>query len=304
MAAKDNIATEKLLSWDEYKDKSPELSLSSIYEHIGNKSIEVCTWYWKSIEGKKRMSLIVRVIATIFLIVGTTLPIFSGLQESVDNRLKFTQWGVALLVAAGLFTVADRIFGWSSGWMRYISTVTTMENLTRAYELEWASYIVAKGLPLDNSDVKVLFDLSVTLERELTKLQAEETTKWIAEFNTSISLLESLIKSQREETDKKLDTIRTNLSSQASAAEAEEKLKLPGAIEVSFVYKDAPKKLRISLDSKPFVDFLGYTWSQLGVPPGQHLLSVEIMSEPPQKINKVIDVQPAAIARTEVKLEL
>lgn len=106
MAKKTNISTKKMLGWDDYKDKMPEQSLPSIYEHIGNKSIEMCTWYWKSIEGKKRMSLVVRVIAMILLIVGTTLPIFSALQESVDSRLEFTQWGVALLVTAGLVTVA------------------------------------------------------------------------------------------------------------------------------------------------------------------------------------------------------
>ena len=303
MAKKTNLAVKKLLDWDQYKDKTPELSLESIYKHIETKSLEMCNWYWNSIKAKKQMSIFAMISALILLIVGTTLPIISAIQENTDMRLAFTQWGVALLVIAGLVTVSDRIFGWSSGWMRYISTVTTMENLTRAFELEWASYIVSKDKPLDISDVKVLFDLSITLEKELTKLQAEETTKWIGEFNTSISLLQSLIKSQREETDKKLDIIRTNLSSQANAAKVDEKLKLPGAMEVSFVFNNEPIKLKISLDLQTAIEFFGYTWAKLNLLPGTHLLSIEIMSNPSRKIEKVIEIQPATIVKTVINIE-
>lgn len=295
-----DISTTQLLAWNEYQDKTPDQALPSIYDHIGSKSKEMCSWYWVSIGTKRNTSLTIRASAYVLLVIGTTLPVVSALMEKADHKLLITQVGVALLVVAGLCTLADRIFGWSSGWMRYISTVTTMENLTRAFELEWASYIVSKTAPLDGTDVKALFELARTLEQELTKLQADETTKWIAEFNTSISLLESMIKSQREETDKKLDTIRTNLTSQAATAKAEEKLKLPGAIEVSFVYKAEPKKLKISIDSNTPTEFLGYTWSELNVLPGQHLLAVEVMSDPPQKINKVLDVQAATTARTTI----
>jgi hypothetical protein len=86
-------------------------------------------------------------------------------------------------------------------------------------------------------------------------LQADETTKWVAEFNTGISLLESLIKTQREETDKKLDAIRTTLTTQESAAKVEEKAKLPGALEVTLTHKSEPKKVRIGLDKNRQLNF-------------------------------------------------
>ncbi len=76
------------------------------------------------------------------------------------------------------------------------------------------------------------------------KLQTDETTQWVAMFNTGISLLESLIKTQRKETDKKLEAIRTSLSTQESTAKAEEKAKLPGALEVTLTHKAEPKKIR------------------------------------------------------------
>jgi hypothetical protein len=301
MAAKPDISTAKLSLWDEYKDKKPDEALASIYAHVDAASSMICTWYWVSIRTKRRISLAARAVAFVLLILGTSLPIFSAIQVEAVDKLKFTQWAVALLAVAGLTQVADRVFGWSSGWMRYITTVTTMENLTRAFELEWAKYIVSKLTPLDSADVKALFDLAKGLEQELTKLQAEETTKWVAEFNTGISLLESLIKTQREETDKKLDAIRTTLTTQEQAEKTEEKAKLPGAVEVALSHKAEPKKVRIALDKETPVEFLGHTWSKLNVTPGQHVLSVQILSDPPQSIERVVEVVASSVARVEIK---
>ena len=220
MAAKPDISTKQLSPWDTYKDKKPDEALASIYEHVGAVSLTARNWYWTSIRTKRWTSFSARAIAFVLLVFGTSLPIFAAIQDAPKEKLLFTQWAVALLAVAGLTQVADRIFGWSSGWMRYITTVTTMENLTRAFELEWAKYIVSKTVPLDSSDVKALFELAKGLEQELMKLQTDETTQWVAAFNTGISLLESLIKTQREETDKKLEAIRTILSTQESTAKA------------------------------------------------------------------------------------
>lgn len=261
----------------------------------------MCSWYWTSIRTKRWTSLWIRAIAFLLLAAGTSLPIFAAIQDLPKEKLLFTQWAVALLAISGLMLVADRVFGWSSGWMRYITTVTTMENLTRAFELEWAKYILSKSAPLDAADVKSLFELTRGLEQELTKLQAEETTKWVAEFNSGISLLESLIKSQREETDKKLEAIRTSLTTQETAAKADERAKSPGAVEVTLVHKSEPKMIKIALDSDTQVDFTGQVWSKLNVTPGQHVLSIQTLSEPPQKIEKVVEVQPSGVTRVEVK---
>lgn len=301
MAAKPDISTKKLSPWDEYKDKTPGEALASIYAHVAASSSMMCTWYWVSIRTKSRTSLSARSIAFVLLVLGTSLPIFAAIQAEAADKLLFTQWAVALLAVAGLTQVADRVFGWSSGWMRYITTVTTMENLTRAFELEWAKYIVSKNAPLDLTDIKTLFDLAKGLEQELTKLQADETTKWVTEFNTGISLLESLIKTQREETDKKLDAIRTTLTTQDSAAKAEEKAKLPGALEVTLTHKAEPKKVRIALDKESPVEFLGLTWSRLNIIPGQHVVSIQTISDPPQTIEKVVEIGPSSVAKIEIK---
>lgn len=302
MAAKPDISTKQLTPWDQYKDKSPEDTAAAIYAQVIAASKMMCDWYWSSIRTKRLTSLWARGFTFLFLLLGTALPILSALQKTDLDKLAFTQWAVALLAAAGLMLVADRVFGWSSGWMRYITTATTMENLTQAFKLEWGKFLVSKNGALDINDAKALYDLGAALEQELRKLQGEETTKWVAEFNTGITLLEGLIKTQSEETEKKLDIIRTTLTTQQQTAKAEEKSKLPGGIEATITHKAEVKKVSISLDNKLEEEFLGTVWAKADISPGMHKVTIKTTSESPVSIEKLVEVSASTVARFEIKL--
>jgi len=300
--SKQDIATRFVLKWDEYKEKQPHEALASIYAYITSSSKEICEWYWKSIKSKRKAALLARGVAFGLVILGTAFQIYATTLEPPSAKLWWSQFAIASLAVAALVLVGDRAFGWSSGWTRYITTVTTMENLTRAFQLEWAKHLVSKAGPLDTADIKALFDLARGLEQELLKLQADETTKWVTEFNAGIALLESAIKTQREETEKKLDVIRTTLASQETAAKAEEKSKATGSLEVTLTFKGEVKKVQITFDNDGPVEFFGTSWTKIGIVPGQHAFRLKTLSEPPHAIEKVVEVQPATVTRTELKL--
>lgn len=220
MATIPDITSDRLETWDQYKDRAPDEVLQAVYGHIDRASRQVCSWYWASIRTKRNTSLAVRGLSFVLLTLGSTLPLFAALQDKVDDRLLLTQLAVGFLVMAGLSQLADRVFGWSSGWMRYITTVTTMENLSRSFELAWARHLVERAGPPTVEDARALFDLARGLEQELMKLQAEETMRWVAEFNSGIALLDTMIKTSREEADRRLEAIRTGSGSAAGAGGA------------------------------------------------------------------------------------
>jgi hypothetical protein len=312
MASKPDIKKEPSLSWNRLKDKPPDEALKQLYEETHAISRTKCNWYWTSIRTKRWTSLCVRFLAFLLLLIGTALPLLAGLSDTATTRLVCTQVGVTLLAAAGLSQVADKVFGWSTGWMRYITTVTAMEAATSAFDIEWSKYLITKSGPLDTADIQALFALSEGLERELIKLQSEETNKWVSEFNAGLSLLDSLIKAQREETQKQLEALRTTVSSaQASAkagdkakAEAEAERKQPGAIDVTFIYKSEPKLLSVSLDGDPPEEFLGSSWSKANIPPGLHTVEVRTLGDPTESARKSIHVEPGAIAKTGIKFSM
>jgi hypothetical protein len=298
-----NISTRTFLEWDRYRDKTPEESLNSIYAHITATCKELTGWYWTSIKRKKIGALVVRWAAFLLLVTGSSLQIFATTLDVPLDRLFYTQLAVISFAIAALVLVGDRAFGWSSGWTRYITTVTTMENLARAFQIEWAGYLLQKTSALEAEDTKKLFDLARGLEQELLKLQADETTAWVTEFNAGMALLESTIKTQREETEKKVAAIRTTLEKQESAAASDEKAKVPGSVEVSLDHKGPARKVRITFGSDAPVQFLGTSWTKVEVAPGHYALKIETGTEPIQTIEKIVEVKPASIARIDIKLD-
>lgn len=302
--AKSNIQAEFRLQWDQYIGKSIADALPSIYEKAKESSRRHSGWYWESIATKRRTSLTVRAFTFVFLVLGTLLPLSAAVVKDTDLRLLMTQFGVAALAFAGLLQLADRVFGWSSGWIRYITTATAMENLIRSFELDWAAYLLGKSGQLADADVKPLFDLAAELEKALARLQDEETSAWKAEFNSGAQLLGEMIKSQRESGDKAAQAASEATAASQAVRAAAEAARKPGAIEVTLVHKGGvARPVTITLDHGAAVSFNGPVWSKAGLAPGIHELSVATTDAPPVVVSKAVGVKAAETTTVECRFE-
>jgi len=299
--AKKDVRIEELVRWDDYAGVPAQQSLPAMYKHAEDASERARSWYWRSIHNKKISSMLVRGVGFGLLVIGAVSPLVAALSSDPQFRLASTQFGVITLAIAGLLHSADRIFGWSSGWLRYISTVTTMESVTRRFELEWANYAINKAGGLDDTDKRPLFDLARKMEEEILKLQSDETEKWVAEFNSGLAVLSDLIKSQREAAEKNLDAARASIEKRDAAAGEREKADRPGGIELAIVHKADVVPVRIRLDDGPELEFAGTVWAWKALPPGQHTVEVRGTSSS-ATVRKIANVLPAAVAAIEVRL--
>jgi hypothetical protein len=298
---KSNVAVTTMLSWDKYRGLKFDETLASIYTHAAAASKTFCTWYWTSIKLKRHWSLSVRGITFLLLLIGTCSPLLAGVEELPKNRLILTQLGVIALAAAGLLQVADRVFGWSSGWLRYITTVTAMESLTRKFELEWGQYIVARNGALGEADTKLLFDLAARFEADLVKMQSEETEKWVSEFNSGTAVLGENIKSQREAGEKAVEAAHAVIASKLAAAELTANQR--GAIELTLTFGTGLKPVLISVDGvQAGGEFFGTGWSSRDLTPGQHQITVKTISSPPQEASKIATVLAGGVCPLAITL--
>ena len=313
MASKHDLKQESSLVWNRYNGKPSDAALQQLYKDVHALSKEKRSWYWRSIQQNRWISVASR--GTIFglLIAGTVLPLLAGLSDAAATRLLCTQIAITFLAAAGLIQLADKIFGWSSGWMRYVTTVTAMESATTSFDIEWSKRLLSKTTPPDNSDVQALFSIAEALERELDRLQAEETKGWITEFNAGLSQLDAAIKSQREDTQKQLDDLHTTVANalavakdddkaKAEAAAAAQKAKEPGAIDVCLTFKSAPKSVELSLDDVLQEKFVGTSWSKNGVAPGLHTVAIKTLADPVERATGSVLVKSNEIAKMDLKL--
>jgi len=299
MAKKTDVTIGQLGDWNKYANAPVETVAGEFYHHAEAASAAARKWYWESIQSKRTASQAVRAAAFVFLVLGALLPIVAGFNDDASSRLQCTQAGVVALAFAGLVQAADRIFGWSSGWLRYMTTVTSMETLTRKFELDWANYMIGRPGPLTEDDKRPLFELAKQLEDAISKLRSDETDKWVADFNSSLAMLNDLIKTQRESAEKTVEAARSAVAAKESAAAAQEKAAQPGGIEVSIVHKADPVPVNVSLDDEKAQPFTGRSWVRVQVSPGQHIVHV---TSPAGTVQKIAEVPPAGVARVEVKL--
>jgi hypothetical protein len=238
----------------------------------------------------------------VLLIIGTLFPILAALGDDSRERLQYTQLGVMSLALAGLLQVADKVFGWSSGWLRYITTAMAMENLARKFELDWASYMFEKTGDVGDNDKKALFDIALKFEQDTANLQGDETDKWVTEFSSSVALLGELIKSQRESGERAVEAAaRAMMASQQKSAEEHAKSLQVGGVEVVIKHKSEPVLLSISVGTGTAQEFMGVSWAQAGLTPGHHTISITRPGATPVTIQKIVEIKPGGIAHSEVQ---
>jgi hypothetical protein len=177
---KKNVKTSQLMDWGTYQqqaEKLPDDAATAKYVHAKKTVDQIKEWYWKSISTKKRMSLCVRGLTFVLLFAGTILPVWVQTNTTPTERVVQLQFGVACLAVAGLLQIADKVFGWSSGWIRYITTVTPLEALSTRFELDWSGCKLAKDARINANDVAQLFALAKTFVEDSLNRQGDETEK-------------------------------------------------------------------------------------------------------------------------------
>ncbi len=299
MPNKQDIRKNKMVLWDRYTDKQPADALKKIYDDAEESSAQKRGWYWDAIKDKKLASFLSRGFAFFFLVIGTALPLLAGLGDEPKTRLLCTQVAITLLAIAGLIRLADQAFGWSSGWMRYMKTVNSMESSTTIFEFTWAKHLVSKPAPLDHSDVLTLFAVAEQFEHDLIKLYSDETDGWITEFTAGINLLDSAIKEQNAAIKKEREALRTAESTAQTEAKAQE----PGAIDLTLIFKNDPRAVSITLDGSEVTrDLTDTTWSSGKLAPGIHTVVVRAIAEPTLAISSSLSVETGKIAKADLNL--
>jgi hypothetical protein len=159
--------------------------------------------------------------------------------------------------------MGDKVFGWSSGWQRYVTTVTAMEKLSLDFELDAARYVLSRAT-LTAQDLPAFLDIAKQFTGQIEARRSEETAAWVTEFNAGLAALSDVIRVQKEASDK------------AVAARRDEAK--PGAIEVGITQGTTPPKpVSVYLDGDAATarkDFMGASVVFSSVSGGLHSIRV------------------------------
>lgn len=190
--------------WDPTKTKESLQAVFLVTLKQGEVAIE---WYQDNIKSKRVWSQLLRSLAIILASVGALLPLVvaaaSRFAES-DTRLRAlvdAQWGYIAFATAAACVAADKFYGFSTGWIRFMKTQLALERALSALRYDWIALVAKVAGQEPSSD-----QIQVMLQRlkdfvVLVRGQVEqETDAWVLEFQSNLADLANAVKSKSEVT--------------------------------------------------------------------------------------------------------
>lgn len=173
------------LSWSRSDIRN---SLDEMYAWGERLAGDAIGWYMTEKRKKSRRSRALRAGAIILGTAGAAVPV----AALAADRIAFGNWGFLLLALAAGCMAYDRFFGYSSAWLRYMATATSLRAQLVEYQTTWAKEMVAMGArEPDRTDAVRLIDFVRTFAWNVNDTIRVETEAWLIEFHTRLTELES-----------------------------------------------------------------------------------------------------------------
>lgn len=187
-----------------------EERLKELYVRVENWAKDAIAWYLNRKKWRKRFSLATRIFTAVFTIVGGLIPLLIPIlaPDKSDtlfgmNSFAIVQLGyVFLALAAGAMTI-DRLFDFSTGWMRSMSTATSLQALLIQFQLDWQIIWNKKDKKSESSESAPYEEMLALLKSfclQFINQISEETENWQAKLKKSLELAEEELKKAKGET--------------------------------------------------------------------------------------------------------
>jgi SMODS and SLOG-associating 2TM effector domain 2 len=183
MSARDDLAPASLLAQGA-RDVSDAETLERLVGEASARATEIVRWYLSAKRSKALWARTLRVTAIVGVAAAGVIPVIVTLLHRQDGRQLFDAAWASIAIAGSAFCIAlDRFFGFSSAWMRFITTELETQRQLDAFQYDWlidrATW--SDGRPTKDQLMQTLARCKVFVQ-ELDKLVQQETNLWIAEF--------------------------------------------------------------------------------------------------------------------------
>jgi hypothetical protein len=188
------------LSW---KDADIENSLRELRQYVESEAQKQISWYYTKKTLKAQMSTSLRFVSIVLFVLGGLVPILKAtLPANVTSALPFDfgQAGYLLIAIAAGCIGLDRYFGYSTGWIRYVTTALAIEKSLDEYRLEWTQHMAkARGITPTAEQVEELIQTSAKFSLAIKSQVEQETKAWVTEFQSNLTQLEKDLQARADE---------------------------------------------------------------------------------------------------------
>jgi hypothetical protein len=157
---------------------------SSVFRWAEGVTKTTVAWYLWRKTSRARWSKACRVAAIALGVGGGIVP----LLHSANSHLLAPEWGFVLLAAAAGLVLVDRLFGFSSSWMRFMRTQASLQAelvYVQARYLIWCSRVATTEV-LSESELDEVFGMVRDLVGSSAASVLDETSAWADDLISQI----------------------------------------------------------------------------------------------------------------------
>src|SRR5262249_8901931 len=94
----------------------------------------------------------------------------------------------------------DRFFGYSTGWIRYVTTAMAIEKSLDEFRLEWTRNMAKmRGAQPGPEQLDTLIQTCAAFTLAIKNQVEQETKAWVVEFQSNLSQLEKDLQAKADE---------------------------------------------------------------------------------------------------------
>ncbi len=184
-----------ICSWDR---KDPEKSLDLMYQCALDDGQGVVKWYTVKRRWKRIFATALRGAAIVIGAVGGLMPVLDAAWPTA-LEFRFGAIGFVLIAVAAAIIGFDKFFGFSSGWIRFMSTQLAVERAIKELQYDWAILQLAASSPVTPDRANSMLSRLRQFEATLATLVEQETLAWATEFHHSLAEFEAILTANRRE---------------------------------------------------------------------------------------------------------
>lgn len=285
-----------------WNNADPAKSLEDFRMFVEGEAQEAISWYWRSKNSKKFPSQAVQFLALVLTASAGLVPVAIQIFKSSDSHYDSGPIASLLVGLAAALLGLDKAFGYSTGWIRYTLTATSMSKLLQEFRTDWVALSAASPLALTPEQKQAA--LLQRVKDFVSSIQAsvlEETKQWAADFQNNMAQMEKDLKSQ-------LDALKDQVDKVAKEREEASRV---GAIELTVTNADQTDGFHFDIALETRTGKLSESvsnskvWTKINTVQGQCKVTINAKAKGnPVSISTILDVKPGDTAKPAVTLPI
>jgi hypothetical protein len=176
-------------------------ALEKVFKHVSGEAQRAIEWYLSKKHPKRLGARVLRCAAIVATTAAGLIPLLAEIYTADGKPQISPGWASVALVVAVALIGFDRFFGFSSAWMRFLTTEIQIRSALQAFQLDWEiQRAVWKGsAPTDEQVQEMLARCKAFLVQVNTCLE-NEMTAWIQEFQAALRQIDETAKARAEAT--------------------------------------------------------------------------------------------------------